>query len=402
MPGPEGDRATCDLAVLRRGTIAPWFGRLEFAGWPGSMRAFRLYAGKGRVAYMDFYDFFSGCGGTSQGMREAGLRVRLGIDLDSDAAKTYRTNFPNAAFLKRDIRWLKAKDLAPHIGEDRARPVLFGACAPCQPFSTQRRAENSTDGRKDLLSEFHRFVKSYLPEYVFIENVPGMQSIDDTRGPFAKFLKLLSKLGYWHCHRVVYACHYGVPQRRKRLVLIASRLGPISFPKPTHGPNTKRKKLPTVWEAIRHLPRIKAGQSHSKVLNHRAAELSELNLKRIMATKSGGTRVDWPASLMLDCHADHIGHTDVYGRMAKDQPSAALTTRCVSLSNGRFGHPTQHRAVSVREAACLQTFPMDFEFFGNLASMSRQVGNAVPVQMAKVFGEAIKRHYRRYRPKAEA
>jgi DNA (cytosine-5)-methyltransferase 1 len=349
---------------------------------------------------MDFYDFFSGCGGTSQGMREAGLRVRLGIDVDPDAAETYRTNFPRADFIRQDIRRLKVKDLAPHVSDGEARPMLFGACAPCQPFSKQGRSQKRKDGRKDLLREFHRFVRFYRPEYVFIENVPGLQSVDDKRGPFAKFLTLLTKLGYWHCHRVIYACHYGVPQRRRRLVLIASRLGPISFPEPTHGPTAKKKSLPTVWEAIGHLPRIKAGQSHPKILNHRAACLSDLNLKRIKATKSGGTRTRWPARLVLECHENHSGHTDVYGRMAKNLPSAALTTRCISLSNGRFGHPTQHRAISVREAACLQTFPMDFEFHGNLNSMSRQVGNAVPVAMARVFGKAIRRHYIRHRKKA--
>jgi DNA (cytosine-5)-methyltransferase 1 len=348
---------------------------------------------------MDFYDFFSGCGGTSQGMWEAGLRVRLGIDFDPDAARTYRTNFPKADFIRRDIRRLKVKDIAPHV-EGRAGPKLFGACAPCQPFSKQGRARERQDGRKDLLREFHRFVRAYKPEYVFIENVPGLQSIDDVHGPFARFLRLLTKLGYWHCHNVIYACHYGVPQRRRRLVLIASRLGPISFPKPTHGPHGRNKQLPTVWEAIGHLPPIKAGQTHPRVPNHRAMQLSALNLKRIKATKSGGTRVRWPSNLVLACHKDYVGHTDVYGRMAKNLPSAALTTRCISLSNGRFGHPTQHRAISVREAACLQTFPMEFEFLGNLGSMSRQVGNAVPAAMARVFGTAIRRHYRRYRMKA--
>lgn len=279
--------------------------------------------------------------------------------------------------------------------------MVFGACAPCQPFSKQQRERRrSIDGRKDLLREFHRFVRAYRPEYVFIENVPGLQTVDDSHGPFAKFLKLLTKLGYWHCHKVVYACHYGVPQRRRRLILIASRLGPISFPKPTHGPGTKRKSLPTVWSAIGHLPPLKAGQAHPKIPNHRCANLSDLNLKRIKATKIGGTRIVWPAELVLDCHENHSGHTDVYGRMAKDVPSAALTTRCISLSNGRFGHPTQHRAISVREAACLQTFPMTFQFFGSLSSMSRQVGNAVPVAMARLFGEAILHHYRRRQAKA--
>lgn len=266
---------------------------------------------------MDFYDFFSGCGGTSQGMREAGLRVRLGVDVDHDAARTYQANFSKAVFIRRDIRRLRVKDLAPHVNDGEARPMLFGACAPCQPFSKQRRYQRQKDGRKDLLGEFHRFVRTYRPEYVFIENVPGLQSIDDRRGPFAKFLKLLTKLGYWHCHKVIYACHYGVPQRRRRLVLVASRLGPISFPEPTHGPLARKKALPTVWKAIGHLPPLKAGQTHPKILNHRAANLSDLNLKRIKATERGGTRTRWPEGLALNCHGNHVGHTDVYGRMAK-------------------------------------------------------------------------------------
>jgi DNA (cytosine-5)-methyltransferase 1 len=346
---------------------------------------------------MIFYDFFSGCGGTSQGMREAGLTIKLGIDFDRDSAKTYRKNFPAARFIERDIRLLKVKDIAPHVSSSaRRRPVVFGACAPCQPFSKQRRPNRKVDARKDLLREFHRFVRAYLPEYVFIENVPGLQSVDDKEGPFAQFLKLLTRLGYWHAHQVVLASHYGVPQHRRRLVLIASRLGPISFPKPTHGPKTNRKKLPSVWDAIRHLPAIPAGGIHPTVLNHRAAGLSEVNLLRIKATRAGSTRKNWPEELVLECHKDHDGHSDVYGRMVKNAPSSALTTRCISLSNGRFGHPVQHRAISVREAACLQNFPMNFEFLGNLESMGRQVGNAVPVAMARVFGKAIDRHYRKY------
>lgn len=347
---------------------------------------------------MIFYDFFSGCGGTSQGMREAGLTIKLGIDFDRDSASTYRKNFPRARFIEGDIRNLRPKDIESYVStSSRRRPIVFGACAPCQPFSKQRRNDGQSDERKDLLGEFHRFVRSYLPEYVFIENVPGLQAVDDNEGPFARFLALLTRLGYWHAHQIVIASHYGVPQHRRRLVLIASRLGPIEFPKPTHGPNSARKKLPSVWEAIGHLPAISAGEIHPSIPNHQSANLSELNLRRIKATRVGGSRSDWPEALVLDCHRAYDGHTDVYGRMAKNAPSSALTTRCISLSNGRFGHPTQHRAISVREAACLQNFPMNFEFLGSLQSTGRQVGNAVPVAMAKVFGEAIGKHYRAYR-----
>jgi DNA (cytosine-5)-methyltransferase 1 len=348
---------------------------------------------------IDFYDFFSGCGGTSQGMKDAGLTVRLGVDWDPHAEETYKANFKKANFVRSDIRKLKVEDVDPIIRRRYNRPLLFGACAPCQPFSKQNRTTNGEDPRRDLLGEFHRFVRAYEPEYLFIENVPGLQAIQDKEGPFSDFLRLLKKLKYWYAYKVVMAYHYGVPQSRRRLVLVASNLGPIEFPAATTGPGSKNPSIPTVWAAISHLPRIKAGQTHATIPNHRAANLSAINLKRIAATPRGGGRVDWPSHLTLDCHEGFSGHTDVYGRLAKNLPASALTTRCISLSNGRFGHPTQNRAISIREAACLQTFPMEFKFYGNLNSMAGQIGNAVPVEMARIFGAAILKHYKQHKSK---
>ena len=346
---------------------------------------------------LDFYDFFSSCGGTSCGMQNAGMTVRFGLDIDPDAKRTWEANYKKAKFLCRDIRQVGVDDVAPYIKRRSGRPLLFGACAPCQPFSKQNRTKTDDDGRRDLLGEFHRFIEAYLPEYIFVENVPGIQTIDQHNGPLADFIRLLDKLAYFHHFKIVKAYHYGVPQNRRRLVLLASRFGPIEIPSPTCGPGTDRPTLPTVWEWISHLPPIKAGETHPVITNHRAACLSPLNLQRIAATPLGGDRRDWPKEFELSCHKKHSGHTDVYGRMIKDRPSAALTTRCISLSNGRFGHPEQNRAISVREAACIQTFPMDFVFQGSLNSMARQVGNAVPVAMAKVFGDHIVRHYLSYK-----
>ena len=342
---------------------------------------------------IDFYDFFSSCGGTSCGMQRAGMTVRFGLDVDPDAKITWEANYKKAKFLCNDIRQVSVDDIAPYVKRRYGRPLLFGACAPCQPFSKQNRTRNNEDGRRSLLREFHRFVRAFLPEYIFVENVPGIQTVSSCTGPFANFVQLLDGLGYFYECKIVMAYHYGVPQRRRRLVLIASRLGPIRIPQPTHGPGTAQPSLPTVWEWISHLPPIKAGETHPEITNHRAARLSPLNLRRIAATPLGGCRKDWPEELILPCHRRHSGYTDVYGRMIKNQPSPALTTRCTSLSNGRFGHPEQNRAISVREAACIQTFPMEFTFYGSLNSMSRQVGNAVPVAMAKVFGDSIIRHY---------
>lgn len=342
---------------------------------------------------IDFYDFFSGCGGTSRGMQDAGMTVRLGLDCDSDAKSTYEKNFKDAGFLCRDIRSVSVEDVLPFIAKRTERVLVFGACAPCQPFSRQTRNKNLEDGRRGLLAELHRFIEAFLPEYIFVENVPGLQSIEDESGPFVEFKRLLNRLDYFLDHKIVMAYHYGVPQRRRRLVLLGSRLGSIDIPPRTHGPGTECPKLPTVWEWISHLPAIEAGETHQEIANHRAANLSDLNLERITATPIGGDRRDWPEHLRLACHEKHFGHTDVYGRMVKTLPSAALTTRCISLSNGRFGHPTQNRAISVREAACIQTFPMDFVFEGSLSSVARQVGNAVPVAMAKVFGDHVMSHY---------
>ena len=342
---------------------------------------------------LDFFDFFSGCGGTSRGMQDAGMTIRFGLDLDPDAKLTYQTNYKDAEFVCGDIRDISTNDLIPYIERRCGRPLVFGACAPCQPFSKQSRTKHGVDTRRDLLGEFHRFIEAYLPEYLFIENVPGLQTLAQSNGPFGNFLRLLSGLGYFYDHRSIMAYHYGVPQSRRRLVLLGSRLGHIEIPTATHGPRTACPRLPTAWEWISHLPPIAAGETHPGIPNHRAANLSPLNLRRIAATPIGGDRRNWPPDLQLLCHKRHPGHTDVYGRIVKDRPSAALTTRCISLSNGRFGHPTQDRAISVREAACLQTFPMDFSFHGNLSSTARQVGNAVPVVMARVFGQHIIRHY---------
>ena len=330
------------------------------------------------------------------------MTVRLGLDSDSDAKSTYKRNFENAEFLCKDIRSVAKEEVSPFVEERSDRALFFGACAPCQPFSKQNRINDIEDERRDMLGELHRFVEAFLPEYIFIENVPGLQSIEDDNGPFAEFKRLLKRLGYYFDHQIVMAYHYGVPQRRRRLVLLGSRLGPIEIPPRTHGPGTGCPDLPTVWEWISNLPAIEAGETDHDIANHRAAKLSELNLQRIAATPIGGDRRDWPEHLRLACHEKHSGHTDVYGRMIKTQPSAALTTRCISLSNGRFGHPTQNRAISVREAACIQTFPMDFVFEGSLSSMARQVGNAVPVAMAKIFGVHVMCHYREVKARKAA
>jgi DNA (cytosine-5)-methyltransferase 1 len=250
-----------------------------------------------------------------------------------------------------------------------------------------------------LLLDFVRFVKYYEPAYVFVENVPGLQTLSPETGPFPEFTSQLNTLGYHIEAHVIESCDYGVPQRRRRLVAIGSRGAAIKFPRPTHGPGTRYPQYSTVWKWIGNLPPLRAGEQHPVVANHCASGLSALNLERIRATPEGGGRQHWPHRLLLRCHhANYDGHTDVYGRMRRDALASALTTRCISLSNGRFGHPLQDRAISVREAACLQTFPRSFRFEGSLNSMARQIGNAVPVLLARKFGSAFVRHLRRHLP----
>ena len=338
-------------------------------------------------------DFFCGCGGTSAGLMRAGIQIVVGIDNDPDAVTTFGSNFPHASLLKGDIRDLKVTDLESHISRDEREVWLFSACAPCQPFTRHRKQSKAKDDRVNLLSEFVRFVDAFLPDLLFVENVPGLASRAESYGPLNELLSFLAERGYLVTCGEFNSWDFGVPQKRRRFALIGSQLGPISFPDRTHGPGTSNPAYSTVREWISDLPAIHAGQHHHSVPNHQAASLSLLNLERIRATPEGGGRRDWPESLHLECHrGDFKGYSDVYGRMHWDTPTSALTTRCVSYSNGRFGHPDQDRAISAREAACLQTFPRSFEFAGSLGSVARQIGNAVPVLVSQRFGENFVNH----------
>ncbi len=340
------------------------------------------------------FDFFSGCGGSSAGLRAAGLEIVLGLDNNIDAGRTFRDNFAEAEFVCADIENVAEESFDGIVDRWADHPLLFNVCAPCQPFSRQLRGDaSSDDSRLDLLSDFLRFVRRHRPEMIFAENVPGLRDGIAGREVFLRFTRILDELGYDTNHGVVRSQDYGVPQRRARLVLLASLFGPVDAPARTHGPGTKRPSYATVADWIRDLPEISAGESHPLVPNHRAAGLSSLNLRRIRATPPGGGWRDLPPHLLPDSRkSGFAGFTDVYGRLKWDLPAPALTTRCISYSNGRYGHPEQDRAISVREAACLQTFPLDFVFTGNLNSQARQVGNAVPALLAQQFGERIVSH----------
>ena len=322
------------------------------------------------------------------------MEISFALDHDADAKATFEANFPAAHFEFADIRDIGVDAVRLRVEEERPNPVLFSGCAPCQPFTKQntKRPRLDQDDRVPLLAHFGHLVESCRPDYVFVENVPGLQKLDGDSQPFVGFLSRLDAAGYQVDYRPITLARYGIPQSRRRLVLVGSRHAAIHLPAATHGPGTLNPQFDTVRGWISHLPPIRAGEEHADVLNHKAANLSDRNAQRIKATPEGGGHRDWPEHLKLECHKGFSGYSDVYGRMSWDSPASGLTTRCTSYSNGRFGHPEQDRAISIREAACLQTFPEDFVFKGCMASMARQIGNAVPVRLATLFGEQFIEH----------
>lgn len=323
----------------------------------------------------------------TRGLLDAGITVVAGIDLDDRCKKTYEHNNRPAAFYCADLRAVQAKELRELLRGTPTRHVLFAGCAPCQSFSQQRKtASRAPDAT--LLVAFARLVETLRPGQVLIENVPGIAKVPGFSA-YRRLVRVLASNGYDYADDVIDARHYGIPQTRRRYVMIAVRGAKASLPRKTHGSN--RRPFETVWNAIAHFPPIDAGERHPTIMNHEAGAISERNLIRLRHTPhDGGDRRSWPKRLVLKCHQnDYDGHTDVYGRMAWQRPSPTLTGRCNSISNGRYGHPMQDRAISLREAAALQTFRDDFTFFGSNKHIASQIGNAVPVRLGQLLGEHI-------------
>ncbi|MCH5151908.1 MAG: DNA cytosine methyltransferase [Clostridiales bacterium] len=337
-------------------------------------------------------DFFCGGGGMTRGLIDAGINVLAGIDSNPHCRETYEKNNKNT-YLASDICKLTPQDLLDRFPQlINSDEVLLVGCAPCQPFSILRREEFDEEGNAiphesvNLLVEFGRFVQALRPAHILVENVPGLRG--KGQDVLDNFKRMLNTEGYLYDEKIIYAKDYGVPQNRRRYVLIASRIFQPRIPGSQYGKDLLPYK--TVRETIKKYPSIKAGEENESYANHKAANLKPILQKRISATPhDGGSRTDWPEDLVLNCHKEFKGHTDVYGRMKWDEPSPTLTVKCFSLSNGRFGHPEQDRAISLREAAALQTFPDDYIFYGSMQEIGRQIGNAVPVLLAKVLGEYI-------------
>lgn len=339
---------------------------------------------------MKAVDLFCGAGGLTLGLRRAGWNVIAGIDSDSKVRETYLRNNSGTRFVSADLRSVTDDDVRSLAQTASDSGLLLAGCAPCQPFSKQRR-RHGLGIRSDatLLGEFARLVRTVKPEVVLMENVPGVISVPGFSS-FRRFLKTLHDNGYSYDHGVLNARDFDVPQHRRRYVLLAALTRRVALPRPT-GKDSESETV-TVRSAIGHFPALDSGETHASVPNHCAARLSDRNLQRIRATPpDGGSRRDWPKRLRLECHAQVRGFSDVYGRLWWDRVAPTLTSRCNSLSNGRFGHPEQDRAISLREAAALQTFPDDYEFVGSMPSVARWIGNAVPVAFAEALGRAAMR-----------
>lgn len=337
-------------------------------------------------------DLFCGAGGLTHGLLQAGIDVEAGIDIDGQAEHAFVRNNPGAEFLCWDVARKNYPSVERLFQPDKFR--LLAGCAPCQPFSrlTNGKGEHQA---WNLLDNFGRLVAGILPELVTMENVPELA--DRGCEVFGRFLRTLEREGYFVDWKLVRCVEFGVPQARQRLVLLASRLGPITVP---DGPYRYPSQWRTVRETIGDLLPLASGEEDPNDPLHVASRLSPMNLKRIRATRhDGGTRRDWPDNLVLDCHRKESGKSygSIYARMWWDRPSPTMTTLCMGIGNGRFGHPEQDRAITLREAALFQTFPRDYEFWPreqklNRQAVERMIGNAVPPKLARALGRALLRH----------
>lgn len=334
-------------------------------------------------------DFFCGAGGVTRGLLDAGIEVLAGVDFDKNVKETYEKNNSPARFIHGDITKITKQDVENIFDGHKGKRLLAG-CAPCQPFSKKNKDRlNPTDPRRTLLRYFADLVDETLPDFVFMENVSGIANLEGDVLEY--FIKILNKNGYSHDEGLMNAVHYGVPQNRKRYVLLAARDSHVTIPKGLY--DGKKSPFKTVEQTIKSLPPISAGEAPKILPNHQSPRLDPINLERIQATQhSGGRRKDWPIHLRYKCHYNDdgtpkSGHSDIGGRMDWKKPAPTLTTRFTSYTTGAYGHPEQDRAISLREGALLQSFPENYVFYGAPGQIAKQIGNAVPPKMAEEFGK---------------
>ena len=339
-------------------------------------------------------DLFCGVGGLTYGIQKTGINVIAGYDIDEKSKFAYEYN-NNAKFILKDVKEIDDREISNLYPKDTDIRVLIG-CAPCQPFSSYSHKYQNNENtlkKKDLLDYFGKQIELVKPDIVSMENVPQMQS----REVFHRFQDILEKNGYKVTYKVVYAPDYGVPQKRKRLLLLASKFGDISLLGPEFSPDN----YPTLRDTIGNLPEIRAGETYVQDPLHRSRNLSALNLKRIRQSKPGGTWRDWDKDLLLEAYKKESGKSfgSVYGRLEWDKPANTITTQFPGIGNGRFGHPEQDRALSLREGALLQTFPLNYEFVDpkqgrnyTISQVALQIGNAVPPKLGEIIGKSIINH----------
>lgn len=334
-------------------------------------------------------DLFCGAGGLTHGLKNEGMKIRGGFDLDATCKFAYEEN-NNAPFIEKDINNVNGKEVLELYKKSDIK-VLAG-CAPCQPFSQYTQGTDSKHDKKwGALYQFSRIVRDTLPDIVTMENVPQLIKHD----VYDDFVSDLKKLGYFVRANIVFCPNYGIPQSRRRLVLLASKFGEIELIPETHN----KENYNTVISTIGHLEPISQGGGCKSDPLHTSSGLSQNNLERIKASKPGGSWLDWNEDLVANCHKKKGRETyiGVYGRMSWDKPSPTMTTQFISFGSGRFGHPEQNRAISLREGALLQTFPEGYKFSPPnkrvvLKNVARMIGNAVPVDLGRVIAKSIKVH----------
>lgn len=335
-------------------------------------------------------DFFCGIGGMSYGLKQAGIDILGGIDFDPTCHKTYEENLPGATFINSDIRDMNTKDISKKfkIHKDD-KNLLFIGCSPCQYWTKMNTIKSKSFDSRNLLHQFYRFIEYYLPGYILIENVPGILKRQE-ESQLDKFLKSIYDLGYKFDHDILDFSKFGIPQKRIRYVLIASRHREIKLPIPKN----EIKTLRDVLGEKNGFYTIPSGFSDKTVFNHSCSTLTDINIKRLELTPhDGGNRYSWKDNPELQINAyknkDNC-FRDVYGRMYWDKPAPTITTRFNSISNGRFAHPEENRGLSIREGATLQTFDKIFIFYGKtISETARHIGNAVPPKMAQILGEVL-------------
>lgn len=331
--------------------------------------------------FLRAFDMFSGCGGLSEGLKSAGFTVVGGVEIDPTAADVYELNHPEVLLWRQDVRLLSTRDVMDKLGLKAGELDLLAGCPPCQGFSTLRTkngAYSGRDRRNTLLLEFLRFAEELKPRAIMLENVPGLVSYR----LFKPFCKRLEGLGYKGEARVLDASEYSVPQRRKRLIYLAGLGKSISFAVP----HTKRI---TVKEQISSLS--KSGSSGDPIHDLPEKRSVAVKLRISQVPKDGGNRTQLPVESQLECHKNCEGFKDVYGRMAWDKVAPTITSGCFNPSKGRFLHPEENRAITMREAAMLQGFPSDYKFSAKpgKVALALMIGNALPPPFIRANADSV-------------